>query len=527
MQQATMRKMKDLSSFNQDRAQELHLRKKLLHDRSFYAKSVLRIRTKEGHILPFEFNDVQKYIDSILDEQKETTGKVRAIILKGRQQGCSTYVAGRYYHKTTHIKGLRTFILTHDTKATANLFEMVRRYYEHTPEALRPVVGTSNQKELSFSMLDSSYHVGTAGSRGTGRSNTIQLFHGSEVAFWPHAAEHAAGALQAIPDGAGTEVILESTANGMGNYFHQQWVKAVAGKGEFIAIFIPWYWQKEYVKPVPENLVLEAEEIEYMETYSLNEAQMVWRRAKIESLGDPLLFKQEYPATPDEAFQFSGIESFISSEIVMKARKNSEFKTYGAIVAGYDPSQDGKDRDALIYRQGRNVFGLQYKDFKAVPQRIAFCKQILNNKTVPIDMLFIDYGGGGYEIHGMLVEAGYGDRVRVINSGKNADKPHLYVNKRAEMWGDMKDWFTNENVPVHIPDDNALHADIVAPGWKYDSNTRIQLESKKEIKKRELISPDGGDALALTFANVIIRDHLMNINKVKIAETNYDIFEGV
>lgn len=515
------------SKSNTERNREFELRKKLKSEYTFYAEKILRIRTKEGAILPFILNDVQQYIHNTLSEQKTKTGRVRAIILKGRQQGCSTYVAGRYYHKTTHSKGLRTFILTHDTKATSNLFEMVQRYYEHTPEALRPVLGTSNQKELSFSLLDSGYHVGTAGSRGTGRSNTIQLFHGSEVAFWPHAAEHAAGVLQAIPDGEGTEVILESTANGMGNYFHQQWCKAVAGKGDFIAVFIPWYWQKEYIKPVPEAFVLDEEEISYMDTYDLTLNQMAWRRAKIESLGDPLLFKQEYPATPDEAFQFSGVDSFISSDIVAKARKNPEFSTYGAIVAGYDPARDGKDRDALIYRQGVNAFGLTYKDFRTTPERIAFCKQVLDNPIIRLDTLFLDYGGGGYEIGGMLDEAGYGDRIRVINSGTGADKAHLYKNKRAEMWGDMKAWLTDKNVPVHIPDDNSLHADIVAPGWKYDSNTKIQLESKKEIKKRELLSPDGGDALALTFAQTVIRDHIMSTGETHLTETNYDIFEGV
>lgn len=95
-------------------------------------------------------------------------------------------------------------------------------------------VGASNAKELYFSDIDSGYKVGTAGTKGVGRSSTIQYFHGSEVAFWPHAETHAAGVLQAIPKEPGTEIILESTANGIGNYFHKMWREAERGESEYI-----------------------------------------------------------------------------------------------------------------------------------------------------------------------------------------------------------------------------------------------------------------------------------------------------
>ena len=97
---------------------------------------------------------------------------------------------------------------------------MTERYHENCNPLIKPITGASNAKELSFPVLDSGYKVGTAGNKGAGRSSTIQYFHGSEVAFWPHAAEHAKGVLQAIPDAPDTEIILESTANGIGNYYH-------------------------------------------------------------------------------------------------------------------------------------------------------------------------------------------------------------------------------------------------------------------------------------------------------------------
>src|SRR3546814_17839588 len=103
-----------------------------------------------------------------------------------------------------------------------------------------------NAKELTFGLLDSGYQVGTAKAAGVGRSDTIQFFHGSEVAHWANAEEHAAGALQAVPRAAGTEVILESTANGVGGLFYNLWQAAVRGEGDYQAIFIPWFRHGDY-----------------------------------------------------------------------------------------------------------------------------------------------------------------------------------------------------------------------------------------------------------------------------------------
>jgi len=209
-----------------------------------FAATSLRIRTKRGAIEPLVFNRAQRYIHDQLEAQKARTGKVRALILKGRQQGCSTYVAARYYHRASRNRGLKVFILTHEEQATRNLFEIVERLHEHCPDA--PSTSVANASEIYFDKLDSGYRVGTAGTRGVGRSATLQLFHGSEVAFWPHAETHAAGVLQAVADEPGTEIILESTANGVGNLFHKMWRDAETGANDYIAIFVPWYWHEEY-----------------------------------------------------------------------------------------------------------------------------------------------------------------------------------------------------------------------------------------------------------------------------------------
>ena len=160
-----------------------------------YAKGCLKIRLKRAtagtpKIAPFLFNKAQRFINMRLDEQKAQTGQVRALLLKGRQQGCSTLVGGRFYHLTTHSSGLKTFILTHREDATNTLFAMVKRYHDHCPEMLQPHTSYSNRKELVFDMLDSAYALGTAGAGDVGRSDTIDLFHGSEVAFWKNTDCH-------------------------------------------------------------------------------------------------------------------------------------------------------------------------------------------------------------------------------------------------------------------------------------------------------------------------------------------------
>ncbi|MET3867995.1 hypothetical protein ABIC20_005304 [Methylobacterium radiotolerans] len=172
---------------------EREIRQRLKDDFEHYAPRCLRIRTKSGKIVPFTLNRAQQYIHERLQEQLRTSGSVRALILKGRQQGASTYIGGRFFWRTTHKRGVRTFILTHQDDSTAALFEMVSRYHEHCPSLVRPSAGAANAKELLFDRLDSGYKVGTAGSKAVGRGNTLQLFHGSEVGFWPHAQSHASG----------------------------------------------------------------------------------------------------------------------------------------------------------------------------------------------------------------------------------------------------------------------------------------------------------------------------------------------
>jgi hypothetical protein len=490
---------------------ERTIRRKLRDDFRHYASKCLKIRPKDPRegSKPFLLNKAQIYLHSRIEAQRERTGKVRILVLKGRQQGISTYIGGRFYWRTTHSRGLRCFILTHEQDATDNLFGMVDRYHEHCPSLVKPSTGASNAKELYFDRLESGYAVGTAGTKAVGRSQTIQLFHGSEVAFWPNAQTHFAGVVQAVPDLPGTEIILESTANGVGGEYHERWQQAEAGVGDYEAVFIPWFWQDEYRRPVDASFKLDAGESAYRQAHGLDLEQMAWRRNKIAELKDPVLFMQEYPATAAEAFQMSGHDSFIPAELVMRARK-ADVLPSGPLVIGYDPAWKGSDRHSMAFRRGRKVEKIESRARLDTMQGAGWAKQVID--TLKPARMFIDVGGVGAGVYDRLFEMGYGQIVRAVNFGSAPLEPPLPdsldkgggpLNRRAEMWMKSKEWLADV-AGVQIPDLDTLQADACAPGYKYDSHTRLQLESKEDIRKRGLRSPDEWDAVALTFAEPVI-----------------------
>lgn len=490
---------------------ERRIRLRLKNDFPYYAEKCLKIRTENEGIKPFIINKAQRYLHDKAELQFNTTGKIRIIIVKGRQEGCSTYVEGRYFWRTTHYHGLRAFILTHDISATNNLFEMAKRYYEYCPILIRPDLIKSNAKELIFSGLESGYKLGTAGNKGVGRSSTIQLFHGSEVGFWPNAIEHAKGIMQAIPNSPGTEIFLESTSNGQGNYFHQQWQMAEAGETDFMPIFIPWYWKDEYSLKTDKDFELDDYDKELKELYNLSKEQLAWRRIKIKSLSisgiDGLMsFKQEYPMTAAESFEVTGEDTFIYPDIVIRARKNSSVEKVGPLIIGVDPARFGDDRTAIIRRRGREAYNLQTYTKKDTMEIVGIVHEIIKNENP--DKVFVDIGGLGAGIYDRLVELGLRNVVVAINFGESSLYPDRYVNKRCEMWGKMKEWL--QDYPCKIPDIDSLHSDLTNPKYNLDSKSRLDIEKKSIMKKRGIRSPDEADALALTFAMPVSYYHSKN-----------------
>lgn len=491
---------------------------KLLRDNlPLYGRECLRIRTKPGEIVPLTLNRSQRFLHDKIEDQLQRTGRVRMLVLKSRQVGISTYIGARFYHKTSHRRGIRTFILTHLDDATDNLFNMVRRFHEMCPSEVRPQTGTASAKELSFSALDSGYKVGTAGSKAIGRSDTIQLFHGSEMAFWPNADEHSAGIGQAIAKLAGTEDIRESTANGIGGAFHAMWKAAERGDSEFECCFIPWFLHEEYQRSAPSDWSAPETFQQYAELYSLTREQTYWawltnRELSVVAGGAPdefnWKFRQEFPANADEAFQTSGANHFIKPEAVLKARK-SKAAGHGPIVLGVDPSRGGNDKMGIIDRQSR-VSGAHVceryttsKDNRANAGHVVQIVKRMRAKGLPLKKVAVDCTDGG-AVYDHLVEALGDDLVVGVNFGEAAyDRDH-YANRRAEMWDLMRQWF-DDPVGVRVPDRDDFQGDMTCTAWgsgmtHHRPNGQLVLEPKEKIRDRLKFSPDLGDAFALTFA---------------------------
>ena len=471
--------------------------RRLQSDLTYFSKHCLRIRDKAGALLPLNFNKAQTYLHARLEEQRRRTGKVRAVLVKGRQQGCSTYVAARFYHRASLNSGISAFILAHIAESTDHLFKMVGRYYDNAPEPIKPGVKIANRRNLEFEGIHSQYSVGTAGSENVGRSMTFQLFHGSECAFWPNTDEIMTGVLQGVADVPGSEIIFESTANGMGNLFHKMAINGLDPESEFMTVFIPWFWQDEYVKPVPTNFEPTEEEVHIAQTYNLTEQQIYWRRRKIQDVfgGELWKFQREYPCSLQEAFITSG-ETLISGEYVDKARKAKVKDPIAPLVMGVDPARSG-DRTVIVLRRGRQVVNkFTYTNMDEMLLAGIIAKML---DVDPIQKCFVDVGLG-YGTVDRLKELGYGGIVTGVHFGSSAMEPDIYQNKRVEMYDHMRKWFADGG--VSIPDDDEFCCDILAipPFTQTTGRGVLSMVPKEKIIEIYGKSPDHADALALTFA---------------------------
>jgi hypothetical protein len=496
---------------------------RLKADLEYFAAQHLKIRPKAGSLAPFVFNAAQTELHRRLEEQKAKTGKVRAIVLKARQMGISTYVSARYFRQTIANPGLRCAILGHERAASRNLFGLVKRFYDHLPDDQKPSLGTSNAEELIFDCIDSGYLVSVATLEGSGRSSTAQLLHASEAAFWASLQEQLAALMQTVPDIDGSEIIVETTGNQFGDEFHQFWRRAEAGDSEFIPIFLPWSIDPTYRAKLPEDFTMTAEEERLAELHKLDNPQIAWRRSKISQLGSEDYFKREYPLTPDEAFMASQFDSFITADLVMAARKETDVEAYGPLLIGVDPAGMGDDSTAIAWRQGHAITKIERRRHLSTMEIAGWIAKIIRDEQPA--KVCLDTGGLGVGIYDRLVEQGHGDVVTAINFGsKPIEPPPLDdtgkpsggpLNRRAEMWLNMRNALQEGR--FSIPDDDGLHADLTSCGYKYDSGGRLVLESKQDMKKRGMPSPDSADAIALTFSepegSPIPRSSLINFNR--------------
>lgn len=475
---------------------------RVLKSLPLFAKNFLVIHDKEGVSKKFEFNRAQHYVHERLESQLQETGMVRALILKGRQQGISTYISARFFHKVITNKGKKAFILTHLSDATKSMFDMTKRYSENLPIEIFPQPDKKNDNTLMYGSLGSGYRVGTAGNENIGRSMTNQYLHLSEYAFYKKAESISLGLKQTVAYLPGSELIEETTANGEDNAFYKEWQKAKNGESNYITVFVPWYWQNEYCVEPSKDFMPTSEEKELIDNFGqdgLTKGHLVWRRIKLEEFyGDGeqkrRRFRQEYPFTDMEAFLSSTTDVFISKELVENARKN-EVESDSNLVIGIDPARMGDDRISIIRRRGRKSYNLETHYNMDTMSLTGLIRRIID-KEHP-SRVCIDCIGIGAGIVDRLHELGY-DIVQGVNVARRAEEYDKYKNLRAELWSSMLEWF-NQEMPVQIPDSDELQTDLTGLGYKYDSSGRLQIEGKDDAKKRGLLSPDTADALMLTF----------------------------
>lgn len=503
-----------------------------------FARDVIRIRAKNGDLIPLVFNKAQEILHEAAEKQLTEEQWVRLMGLKGRRQGFSSYVAARGYWRATLWPRQRIYILSHEMSSSNILFDMVDLMQEKHP--FPPAVGTDNAKQLEFSKQGSSYTVATAGQKAGGRGGAVSYFHGSEVAYWTNAPEHYAASMQSVDEVRGTwgiiwskparplpfeeklpdhiygwvkapsEIWTETTSAGPSGEFYTRYMDAMKGIGRYRHVFVPWTVQPEYTEAgdfTPSREPDEDGELpegEYQRLYHLTDTQMLWRRSKIHELGSIGKFRQEYPIDITEAFSAANSDGiFIKSSIILRARKREYEMPDAPLIIGVDPAGAGGDRFAVVWRRGDKTFRVEYRHKLEHDEAVAWLSSIID-EWQPAKMC-IDRGSMGANIISSVRALGpkYAAVIKGVDFGSTSKaklanpKRAGPWNIRAEIWGRMRDWLIEGG---QIPDEDDLASDLAGPKIKYRANNDWLLESKTEMKSRGIRSSDLADALALTFA---------------------------
>jgi len=186
-------------------------------------------------------------------------------------------------------------------------------------------------------------------------------------------------------------------------------------------------------------------------------------------------------------------DQFIGAHVVDEAMEREKYKDMSApIILGVDPARFGADSTVIAVRQGRDIIAI--KRFKGDDTMETVGRIIECIEEYKPALVNIDEGGLGAGVVDRLKEQRY--KVKGVNFSNKSKNLMMYGNKRAEMWGDMREWLRSAS----IPKDRTLKTDLISPLMKPDSKGAIFLESKKDMKARGLASPDAADAIALTFA---------------------------
>jgi hypothetical protein len=332
------------------------------------AEKLLHVRTREGCTAPLRANAVQRAFERRRGE--------RNIVLKARQMGMTTWVAARFFLKTITHPGTLTLQVAHTKEAAEEIFGIVHRFVDYLPEALRagPLqISRANVRQIVFPELDSQYRVVSAGERNAGRGLTAQNLHCSELARWPgDPAETLAGLRAAMTPGA--ELILESTPDGVGGCFYEEWQKA--GEQGMVRHFFPWWMERRYRAEAVDEASLTDEERELMAFKLLDLEQIGFRRQIRANFRG--LARQEYAedgegcflASGDSVFELGAVDARLTSVTEpIEMRRNGDMEIWLPPLAGkqylvaVDPAGGGSDGDYSAAQVLELETGLQCAEF--------------------------------------------------------------------------------------------------------------------------------------------------------------------
>lgn len=320
----------------------------------------------------FKPKPIQQRYFAFIDEIIANGDPVRLWVVKPRQIGLTTATEALIYARTSQRKGINSFIVANDSKGVDYIFTMAKIHQEFMQKEyphLTPKIKRTNKIELSFSDIHSTIFVDTARNASAGQKYTFQNVHLSEVALFENAEELFDGLMPAVPKHPGTMVIGECSAQGVGNFFHREVMRAYDKESTWKLFFPSWLEEPDYSKPLSEDQLkfleqtLTEEENKLVDVHNATPEQLWWRRFIIidefrgkNISGDPYnlylpdktiqsafdKFHQFYPATVLEAFTASGRCRFEKSVLQewyygcpRKRREGEELELGKTFIDGY------------------------------------------------------------------------------------------------------------------------------------------------------------------------------------------------
>jgi hypothetical protein len=262
------------------------------------AETWLWVRDRRGGILRLQANPAQRRFEERRGRQN--------IVLKARQMGMTTWIAGRFFLRTITRPSTLTLLVAHTRDAAESIFSIVQRMWDNLPEDLREGAlarSRANAGQMVFPQIDSEFRIASACDLSAGRGLSLQNLHCSEVSRWPgDAASTLAGLRAALSPGG--EFVLESTPNGAYGTFYDEWKAGVQQGDGLVRHFLPWWMEPEYVGAAIDTASMNEEERELVRRHGLSGEQIGFRR-ELEA-GYGMLRSQEFAEDAETCFRATG-----------------------------------------------------------------------------------------------------------------------------------------------------------------------------------------------------------------------------